>query len=132
MLSYLSNGHVLSLADQGQSGRTGLPFLSEAAPWAFNNGTYHHFVRADADSWQLRYDYDFTAAGLPGLTLMARYIRADNFRIAGQDAREWERDLGHVIQGGPLRGLGLRRLSWQHHDRHRRKPPLLTYTLRLW
>lgn len=109
MFSYLDQGHRLSLARQEQNGRTGLPYLAGADPWGFNNGTYNYFVRAGQDSWQLRYDYDFAAAGLPGLTLMARYITADGFRVSGQAARAWERDidLGYVIQSGTLKGLGL-------------------------
>jgi hypothetical protein len=109
MFSYLNQGHRLSLAYQDQSGRTGIPYLAGTDVWGFNNGTYHNFARADADSWQLRYDYDFAAAGLPGLTLMARYISADGFRVSGQAARAWERDidLGYVIQSGTLKGLGL-------------------------
>lgn len=138
MLSYLQGGHGLSLAYQGQSGRTGLPFLSVADPWAFNNGTYFHFVRAEEDTWQLRYDYDFSAAGLPGLTLMARYIRGDDFQVGGQAAREWERDvdLGYVIQSGSLKGLGLRWRNATYRgsdttgiDENR---VLLTYTFKFW
>lgn len=110
MLTYSTQGHSVGLAYQNQSGNTGLPFLLVADPWAFNNGTYQPFVRADEDSWQLRYDYNFAAVGIPGLTLMARYMRADDFRIRGVAATERERniDLGYVVQSGPLAGLGLR------------------------
>ncbi|MCY1394519.1 Porin-like protein NicP [compost metagenome] len=110
MFTLSTQGHSLGIAYQNQNGRTGLPFLLVADPWALNNGTYHHFVRAAEDSWQLRYDYDFTAVGIPGLTLMTRYMRGDDFKVAGVDAKEWERntDIGYVIQSGPLKNLSVR------------------------
>lgn len=138
MFSYLDRGHRLSVSYQDQSGRTGLPYLAGADPWGLNNGTYNYFVRADMDSWQLRYDYDFAAAGLPGLTLMTRYITADGFRVAGRDGRAWERDidLGYVIQNGSLKGLGLlwRNATYRSNtttdvDENRVR---LTYTFNFW
>ncbi|MHC6225843.1 OprD family porin [Pseudomonas sp. X10] len=138
MVTYSTQGHSLGLAYQHQSGDTGLPFLLVADPWAFNNGTYQPFVRADEDSWQLRYDYNFAAIGIPGLTLMARYIRADDFRIAGVAATERERniDLGYVVQSGPLSGLGLRLRNVMYRgsqttdvDENR---VLITYTFNFW
>lgn len=110
MFTLSSRGHSLGLGYQNQSGETGLPYLLVADPWALNNGTYQPFVRAKEDSWQLRYDFDFAALGIPGLTLMTRYIRGDDFDIRGVAAKEWERntDIGYVIQSGPLRNLSLR------------------------
>lgn len=110
MFTLSSRGHSLGLGYQNQSGDTGLPYLLVADPWALNNGTYQPFVRAREDSWQLRYDYDFVAMGIPGLTLMTRYMRGDDFAIRGVAATEWERntDIAYVIQSGPLRNLSLR------------------------
>ena len=109
-----------------------------ADPWALNNGTYYPFVRAEEDSWQLRYEFDFAAAGLPGLTLMARYIRGDDFSIGGADAKEWERDvdLGYVVQSGPLGGVGFRLRNVMYRgsrttdiDENRF---VITYTFKFW
>lgn len=110
MFTVSSRGHSLGLGYQNQRGDTGLPYLSVADPWALNNGTYQPFVRAREDSWQLRYDYDFAPVGLPGLTLMTRYMRGNDFEIRGVAAKEWERntDIAYVIQSGPLRNLSLR------------------------
>ena len=110
MFTLSSRGHSLGLGYQNQSGDTGLPYLLVADPWALNNGTYQPFVRAKEDSWQLRYDFDFAVLGIPGLTLMTRYMRGDDFDIRGVAAKEWERntDIGYVIQSGPLRNLSLR------------------------
>lgn len=108
-LSY--KGHALGTGYQNQSGDTGMPFIGGGTdPWAFNTVTYHHFLRAREDSWQVRYDYDLATIGIPGLTLMTRYVSGDNFEIAGINAKEWERDvdIGYVIQSGPLRNVSLR------------------------
>jgi hypothetical protein len=138
MFTLKSKGHSLGIGYQNQDGRTGLPFLLVADPWALNNGTYFHFVRASEDSWQLRYDYDFAASGVPGLTLMTRYMRGDDFKISGASAKEWERDidLGYVIQSGPLSGVGLlwrnvtyRGSSTTDIDENR---ALISYTFKFW
>lgn len=103
-------GHWLGLGYQDSSGKTGTPFLGGGTdPWTMNTLTYHHFLRAKEDSWQVRYDYNFAQIGVPGLNLMARYVRGDNFKVDGQSAKEWERDIdiGYTIQSGPLKDLGL-------------------------
>ncbi|EGH49506.1 OprD family outer membrane porin, partial [Pseudomonas syringae pv. pisi str. 1704B] len=42
------------------------------------NDSYNSsFDNAKEKSWQLRHDYDFVAMGVPGLTLMNRYISGD-------------------------------------------------------
>ncbi|WP_025127934.1 OprD family outer membrane porin [Pseudomonas sp. PH1b] len=103
-------GHALSFIYQDQSGRSGMPFISGTDPYGFNTSTYKSFVNAGEDSWQLRYRYDFAAAGLPGLSLMSRYVRSNEFRIGQQHAREREldTDLAYVIQNGPFKDLSLR------------------------
>lgn len=108
MFSLLHAGHSLGLGYQDQSGDTGMPFVGGGTdPWTMNTMTYHHFLRAEEDGWQMRYDYDFANAGLPGWGLMARYVRGDNFEIAGADAKEWERDidLAYTVQSGPLKDV---------------------------
>lgn len=103
-------GHWFGLGYQDGSGKTGTPFLTGGTdPWTMNTSTYHHFLRAKEDSWQARYDYNFANIGVPGLNLMARYIRGDNFKVGGKSAQEWERDIdiGYTIQSGPLKDLGV-------------------------
>ncbi|WP_121493590.1 OprD family outer membrane porin, partial [Pseudomonas aeruginosa] len=67
-------------------------------------------AEAGESSWQLRYDCDFAPLGVPGLSLMTRYFSGHGAKPKGADgSREWERDsdLRYVLQGGPLKGLGL-------------------------
>ena len=103
-------GHWLGLGYQDQSGKTGTPYLGGGTdPWTMNTSTYYPFLRAKEDSWQIRYDYNFAQIGVPGLNLMARYVSGDNFKIDGQSAKEWERDIdvGYTIQSGPLKDVSL-------------------------
>ncbi|MNP54958.1 Porin-like protein NicP precursor [compost metagenome] len=70
------------------------------------------FGNKDEQSWQVRYDYDFVALGIPGLTLMTRYLSGDNVdRGPGlDDGKTWERntDIGYVIQSGPLKNVAIK------------------------
>ncbi|MNP37696.1 Porin-like protein NicP precursor [compost metagenome] len=71
----------------------------------------------------LRYDYNFAALGIPGLTFNVRYVKGDQVdpqRIAsskgralaarGGEGEEWERttDISYVVQSGVFRNLALR------------------------
>ncbi|WP_178124992.1 OprD family porin [Pseudomonas sp. Fl4BN1] len=131
-------GHALSFVYQNQSGRSGMPFLSGTDPYGFNTSTYKSFVNAGEDSWQLRYRYDFTALGVPGLSLMSRYVRSNEFRIGQQQGREQEldTDLAYVIQSGPLKDLGVRwrnvvyRANYTANVDENRL--ILDYSLKLW
>ena len=110
MFSLGYQGHWLGLGYQDSSGKTGSPYLGGGTdPWTMNTFTYQPFLRAKEDSWQVRYDYSFAQIGVPGLNLMARYASGDNFKVGGQSAKEWERDIdiGYTIQSGPLKDLGL-------------------------
>ncbi|MDY0250223.1 MAG: OprD family porin [Pseudomonas sp.] len=110
MFSLGYQGHWLGLGYQDASGKTGTPYLAGGTdPWTMNTLTYQPFLRAQEDSWQVRYNYDFAQMGIPGLNLMARYASGDNFKVANQSAKEWERDIdiGYTIQSGPLKDLGL-------------------------
>lgn len=110
-LSLGYQAHRLSTAWQYLSGDSEFPFLNGAEPYVANLVTFNLFTRAQEDSWQLRYDYDFAALGVPGLTFMTRYVDGRNVKTATRDdGREWERDtdLTYVLQDGPLKGLSLR------------------------
>ncbi len=111
MLSYRRHdGQVLGLGYQRMGGDTALPYLNGADAYLVNYGQYNDFAEAGETSWQARYDFDFSAMGIPGLSLMSRYFRGRNAEpTAGERGREWERDtdIKYVLQGGALKGLGL-------------------------
>ncbi|WP_448090660.1 OprD family porin [Pseudomonas azerbaijanoccidentalis] len=85
------------------------------------NGVYNSsFDNAGERSWQVRYDYDFVALGVPGLTLMNRYIKGTNIHTSVTDSgEEWAREseLAYVIQSGAAKNLSVRwRNSTQKRD----------------
>jgi hypothetical protein len=69
-----------------------------------------NFSNKDERSWQLKYAYDFTSVGIPGLTVMSRYLKGDNVRKNdGTSGEEWERntDVSYVLQSGALKNLSM-------------------------
>jgi hypothetical protein len=71
-------------------------------------------------SWQLRYDYNFAAIGIPGMTFMTRYISGSNVHAGSvTDGKEWgrESELAYVMQSGVVKNLALRwRFSSMRRD----------------
>ncbi|MHC5348333.1 OprD family porin [Metapseudomonas furukawaii] len=111
MFSLGKGAHRISAAFQRMSGDSAFPFLNGGDPYVANLVTFNTFTRAEEDAWQLRYDYDFAALGIPGLTFMTRYVDGRNVKTAsGDQGEEWERDtdIAYVIQSGALKGLSLR------------------------
>lgn len=116
-LSARHGGHMLMLGYQAIFG-------DDAFPRVFNNITplgnevpTYEFAGADERSWQLRYDYDFAASGIPGLIAGVRYIKGDNVDVQATnrggpryEGKEWERDLdlGYTFQSGFLKNLNVR------------------------
>ncbi|OGT58288.1 MAG: porin [Gammaproteobacteria bacterium RIFCSPHIGHO2_12_FULL_63_22] len=110
MLTLTAGAHKIGAAYQRISGDGDFPFIGND-PYVVNLVTFNTFTKAEEDSWQLRYDYDFAALGIPGLSFMTRYISGDNAKTATvRDGREWERDtdLAYSVQSGSLKGLNLR------------------------
>lgn len=119
LLSSLKAGaHTFGLGYQRMLGDSGFPTLNGFTPQPhLVNWSALAFIRPNESSWQVRYDYDFAAQGLPGLTLMTRYIRGTGIDRGANlgDARESERDfyLNYVVQDGPLKGLAV---GWLNID----------------
>lgn len=100
-----------SAAFQRLSGDSVFPVIDTGTPYVANLVTYNTFTKANEKSWQLRYEYDFAALGIPGLTFMTRYVKGSEIRTpAVSNGSEWERDtdLTYVFQRGALEGLNLR------------------------
>lgn len=112
-LSYQLGADTLRLGHMRLSGDTGMPYLSGTDPYLIVGGSLvSEYVNPDERVWQLRYEHDFAAQGLPGLSALVRVVHGDNVQLPQYDwrGREWERDLelGYVVQSGSLAGLGLR------------------------
>ncbi|MDN7141871.1 OprD family porin [Pseudomonas sp. JQ170] len=76
------------------------------------NDSYNSsFDNAQERSWQVRHDFNFAGVGVPGLTLMNRYISGDNVHTSAiTDGKEWAREseLAYVIQSGALKNLSFK------------------------
>lgn len=111
VLSYAHSGHKLSLAYQAMSGDTGYAYIDGSDPYLVNDSA-NDYANPDEKSWSARYDYNFAALGLPGLNVLARYIKGSDARIIGSDARgsEWEHnfEVKYVVQSGPAKNLYVR------------------------
>lgn len=115
MVTYSLSGHSFGLGYQKMSGDTGFAYTGASTdPYLVNYVMLAaDFAYADEQSWQARYDYNFAAVGIPGLTFMTRYVTGDNFNFGtdtGRNGKEWERntDVGYVFQDGALKNLGVK------------------------
>ncbi|MBB2884372.1 MULTISPECIES: OprD family porin [Pseudomonas] len=105
----------------GNTFYVGLQKLTGDNAWMRVNGTSGGTLANDSynssydnareKSWQVRHDYNFAALGVPGLTLMNRYISGDNVHTATtSDGKEWgrESELGYTVQSGTLKNLNVK------------------------
>nr|WP_314488191.1 OprD family porin [uncultured Pseudomonas sp.] len=112
---------LFSARYQGHTFYVGLQKVSGGDAWLRVNGTsggtlandsYNSsFDNAKERSWQVRHDYNFASLGVPGLTLMNRYIKGDHVQTAAvDDGKEWAREseLAYVVQSGALKDLALK------------------------
>ncbi|MHC8351370.1 OprD family porin [Pseudomonas sp. RT4P38] len=112
---------MLSAKYGGNTFFVGLQKLSGDDAWMRVNGTsggtlandsYNSsYDNAKERSWQLRHDYNFVALGIPGLTMMNRYISGDNVHTGTTtDGKEWgrESELAYTVQSGALKNLNVK------------------------
>ncbi|MDR8363130.1 OprD family porin [Pseudomonas sp. JL3] len=112
---------LLSAKYGGNTFYVGLQKLSGDSAWMRVNGTsggtlandsYNaSYDNAKERSWQVRHDYNFVALGIPGLTLMNRYISGDNVHTGAiTDGKEWgrESELAYTVQSGALKSLNVK------------------------
>lgn len=112
LFAYRLGGHKVSLGYMHSSGDTATPYVSGTELMGMSELTMaSDFLNAKEHTWQAIYDYDFAAVGVPGLKSRMRYVRGDNIELASLNAddrkeREFQMELGYVIQSGPLKQLG--------------------------
>ena len=137
-VAYAHSGHAVGAGYQVLDGEAGLPYISGATVYSFSNVGIGKFIEEEEKTWMASYGYNFAAAGVPGLTFMTRYLSGDNNRSAGEGIREWERDaeIAYVVQGGPLKGLGVKLRNYVYRSdfaRGRDSNRLyLTYDIAIW
>lgn len=112
MLGYSLGGHKISAGWQRMYGDSAMPYLDGSNPYLVNYAQVNDFAAAQERSWQVRYDYDFKALGVPGLTFFTRYINGDNIKVPGSRAegKEWERDteFKYQVQSGTFKDVSVR------------------------
>ena len=110
MFSLSVGAHKFGLGYQNLSGDGDFAFPGQD-PYSVNLVTINIFTKANTDAWQARYDYNFAALGVPGLTFMTRYVDGSHAQTATvRNGREWERDtdLVYTVQSGPLKNVNVR------------------------
>lgn len=112
MLGYSLGGHKVSAGWQRMYGENSMPYLDGSNPYLVNYAQVNDFAAAQERSWQLRYDYDFKALGVPGLSFFTRYINGDHIKVPGSldEGKEWERDteLKYQVQSGTFKDVSVR------------------------
>jgi hypothetical protein len=112
MFTYSLGGNAFGLGYQDMSGDTGFAYINGTDAFLVNFVQIGDFASKDEQSWQARYDYNFAAMGVPGLTFMTRYLSGSNIDLGNNrpEGKEWERDtdIGYVVQSGPLKNVGVK------------------------
>ncbi|WP_426205555.1 OprD family porin [Pseudomonas sp. TWP3-1] len=112
MLSARYAGHTFYVGLQKLTGDSAWMRVNGTSGGTLANDSYNaSYDNAQERSWQIRHDYNFVALGVPGLTLMNRYISGDNVHTATtSDGKEWgrESELGYTVQSGTLKDLNVR------------------------
>ncbi|MET1078005.1 MAG: OprD family porin [Pseudomonas sp.] len=105
-------GNTFYVGLQKVSGDTGWMRVNGTSGGTLANDSYNaSYDNAKERSWQLRHDYNFSALGIPGLTLMNRYISGDQVHSgAVTDGKEWgrESELAYTVQSGTFKSLSMK------------------------
>jgi hypothetical protein len=112
MLSAKHGGHTFYVGLQKLTGDDLWMRVNGTSGGTLANDSYNSsYDNAQEKSWQVRHDYNFVALGVPGLTLMNRYISGDNIHTGTiTDGKEWgrESELAYTLQSGPLKSLNVK------------------------
>ncbi|MFF7062684.1 OprD family outer membrane porin [Pseudomonas sp. NPDC008258] len=138
MLSVSKSGHTLGAGYQRMLGQDIFPTFNSYAPAPYLiNWSSLAFVKPGERSWQVRYDYDFAAMGVPGLTWMARWMEGNDIHL-GNQSHETERTsiLSYVVQDGFFKGVGA---SWmnigvntRNSNKYEENRLIITYNYNFW
>ncbi|MEN8641228.1 OprD family porin [Pseudomonas sichuanensis] len=111
MFSARVGGNTFYLGLQKVSGDTWMRVNGTSGGTLANDSYNASFDNANERSWQVRHDFNFVTVGVPGLTLMNRYISGDDVHSGAiRDGKEWvrESELAYVIQSGAFKDLSIK------------------------
>ena len=122
--SLAAGPHTFMIAHQRVTGHGNYSYGVDGNSTVFlaNSVQYSDFNYENERSWQARYDFDFAALGVPGLSFMTRYLKGTDFHTAKtDDGHAWERDIEakYVVQSGSAKNLSfrVRQASFRSPDR---------------
>ncbi|MEN5240498.1 MULTISPECIES: OprD family porin [Pseudomonas] len=111
MFSARVGGNTFYVGLQKVSGDTWMRVNGTSGGTLANDSYNASFDNANERSWQVRHDFNFVTVGVPGLTLMNRYISGDDVHSGAiRDGKEWvrESELAYVIQSGAFKELSIK------------------------
>ncbi|WP_278941058.1 OprD family porin [Pseudomonas helleri] len=112
LLSAKYKGNTLYVGLQRVYGDDGWFRVNGTSGGTLANDSYNSsYDLAKERSWQVRHDLDFAVLGVPGLTMMNRYISGSNIHTATTtDGKEWgrESELAYTVQSGTLKDMTVR------------------------
>ncbi|MDZ3995852.1 OprD family porin [Pseudomonas sp. Teo4] len=111
MLSAKYGGNTFWVGLQKVDGDTWMRVNGTSGGTLANDSYNSSFDNANERSWQVRHDFNFVTVGVPGLTLMNRYISGQDVHTgAVTDGKEWvrETELAYVIQSGAFKDLSVK------------------------
>ncbi|MFK0271159.1 OprD family porin [Pseudomonas asiatica] len=112
-LDYSLGGAKVSVGYQTLSGDTAFAFIDGTNTMLFTEVQVSNFSEAEEKTTFARFDYDFAALGIPGLSFMTRYLtgRDADVRNRSGGSTEWERntDIAYFFQkGSALKNFSVR------------------------
>ncbi|MEN0105018.1 MAG: OprD family porin [Pseudomonas sp.] len=120
LLSAKYGGNIFYVGLQKLSGDDAWMRVNGTSGGTLANDSYNSsYDNAKEKSWQLRHDYNFAAVGIPGLTVMNRYISGDNVHTGTiTDGKEWgrESELAYTVQSGTFKNLNFK---WRNSSMRR-------------
>ncbi|WAB99224.1 OprD family porin [Pseudomonas putida] len=111
MFSAKYGGNTFWVGLQKVDGDTWMRVNGTSGGTLANDSYNSSFDNANERSWQVRHDFNFVTVGVPGLTLMNRYISGQDVHTASvSDGKEWvrETELAYVIQSGAFKDLSVK------------------------
>ncbi|MDE1164708.1 MAG: OprD family outer membrane porin [Pseudomonas sp.] len=129
LLAYTLANHKLTVAFEHINGDTPFDYIGfgNNGSGAFGNSIYlsnaimaSDFNGPNEKSWQARYDLDLAPYGVPGLSLMGRYVYGYDISSSpnahygawanadGASHKELDIEARYVVQSGPVKGMRVR------------------------
>lgn len=110
MLNYHIGGHTIGMGYQKSAGPSDFPWINQGegnVSGLYMDVWLNKFQRAGEGTSHVRYSYDFSAQGIPGLTAGVAYMKGTGIKSSAGDLKERMRGalLSYSVQSGPLKNV---------------------------